>query len=218
MRPAALLLAFCFAAPLGARALILLDPGHGGQDAGVQVEGFKESEFSLDLAGRMKPLLAARGLDVALTRDSDLDLSPSARVALANAQQPMALVSLHANAAFQSAAHGPRIFVPADGPVDEPSAPLWQQASRLRAGSSKNLGMSLARALGVSGPRPVQSLKLAVFRGLSVPGCVVECDFASQPEGLAVLKDAATRDELAKRLANGIANWALGSAESSHAP
>jgi N-acetylmuramoyl-L-alanine amidase len=145
-------------------------------------------------------------------------LSPSARVALANAQQPLALVSLHANAAFQSAARGPRIFVPGEGPVDEPSAPLWQQASRLKAASSKGLGLSIARALGVNGPRPVQSLKLAVFRGLSVPGCVVECEFATQPEGLAGLKDPGKRDELAKRLANGIANWALGSGEASHAP
>jgi N-acetylmuramoyl-L-alanine amidase len=47
---------------------------------------------------------------------------------------------------------------------------------------------------------------------------VVECEFATQPDGLAGLRDAGKRDELAKRLANGIANWALGSGEASHAP
>jgi len=219
MRPApALLLALALAAGLPAKGVILLDPGHGGADAGVQADGFKESEFSLDLAKRLKPLLEARGLDVELTRDSDTALSPSARVALANDLKPLALVSLHANAAFQASAHGTRIFVPAEGPVDEPAAPLWQQASRLRAGASKSLGMGIARALGVGGPRPVQSLKLALFRGLSVPGCLVECEFASQPEGLAYLKDPAKRDDLARRLAVGIANWALGPAGADHAP
>jgi N-acetylmuramoyl-L-alanine amidase len=217
MRLPAAILALALAAGLPARGLILLDPGHGGADAGVQADGFKESEFSLDLAKRMMPLLQARGLDVQLTRDTDTDLSPSARVALANSLQPLALVSLHANAAFQATAHGTRIFVPAEGPVDEPAAPLWQQASRLKAPSSKSLGLGLARALGVAGPRPVQSLKLALFRGLSVPGCLVECEFASEPEGLAFLKDPAKRDSLAKHLADGIANWALGGAGGGHA-
>ena len=217
MRPAGIILALALAAGLPARGLILLDPGHGGADAGVQADGFKESEFSLDLAQRMVPLLQARGLDVQLTRDADTDLSPSARVALANSLQPLALVSLHANAAFQATAHGTRIFVPAEGPVDEPAAPLWQQASRLKAASSKSLGMGLARALGVTGPRPVQSLKLAIFRGLSVPGCLVECEFASETEGLAFLKDPEKRDSLAKHLADGIANWALGGAGAGHA-
>ncbi|HTB34168.1 MAG TPA: N-acetylmuramoyl-L-alanine amidase [bacterium] len=216
-RAAALVFALALAAGLAAKAVILLDPGHGGADAGVQAEGFKESDFTLDMARRMKPLLEARGLDVELTRDSDVDLSPSARVALANGLQPLALVSLHANAAFQAGAHGVRIFVPSDGAVDEPAAPLWQQASRLKASYSKSLGMGLARALGVGGPRPVQSLKLALFRGLSVPGCLVECEFASQPEGLAALKDPAKRDEMARRLSLGIANWALGGAGAEHA-
>jgi N-acetylmuramoyl-L-alanine amidase len=210
MRPFAAILALALAAGLPAKGLILLDPGHGGADAGVQADGFKESEFSLDLCHRMAPLLQARGLDVQLTRDTDVALSPSARVALANSLQPLALVSLHANAAFQATAHGTRIFVPSAGPVDEPAAPLWQQASRLKAASSKSLGMAVARALGVGGPRPVQSLKLALFRGLSVPGCLVECDFASEPEGLAFLKDPGKRDVLAKHLADGIAAWALG--------
>jgi N-acetylmuramoyl-L-alanine amidase len=217
MKLAAALLALALATGLPAKGLILLDPGHGGSDVGVQADGFKESEFSLDLARRLKPLLESRGLDVQLTRDSDVDLSPSARVAMANQLQPLALVSLHANAAFQAGARGVRIFVPAEGPVDEPEAPLWQQASRLKAVSSKSLGMSLARALGVSGPRPVQSLKLALFRGLSVPGCLLECEFATRPEGLAFLKDPAKREEMAQRLSTGIANWALGGAGADHA-
>jgi N-acetylmuramoyl-L-alanine amidase len=195
------------AAGLAAKPLILLDPGHGGADKGVQAPGFVESEFTLDLAKRLQPLLAAQGWDVELTRDGDQDLSPSARVAMADDLRPAALVSLHANAAFQASARGARVFVPAEGPVDEPAAPLWEQASRLQAPASKALGMALARALGLGGPRAVQSLKLAVFRGLAVPGCLVECEFATHAEGLASLKDPAWRDALAKRLAAGIGAW-----------
>jgi N-acetylmuramoyl-L-alanine amidase len=204
------------AAGLAARPLILLDAGHGGADKGVQAPGFSESEFSLDLAKRLAPLLEAKGLDVQLTREDDQDLSPSARVALADDLRPAALVSLHANAAFQATARGARIFVPAEGPVDEPAAPLWEQAARLQAPASKALGLSLARALGLGGPKPVQSLKLALFRGLAVPACVVECEFTSHPQGLADLKDPAWRAALAQKLASGIGAWAL-PAEAAHA-
>jgi N-acetylmuramoyl-L-alanine amidase len=205
----ALILALA-ASALAAKPLILLDPGHGGADKGVQAPGFAESEFTLDLAHRLAPLLQAQGLDVQLTRDADQDLSASARVALADALRPSAVVSLHANAAFQASARGPRLFVPAEGPVDEPAAPLWDQASRLQAPASKALGLALARALGLGGPRPVQSLKLALFRGLAAPACAVECEFASHGEGLASLKDPAWRDALARKLAAGISAWALG--------
>lgn len=200
-------LAAGLATGLRAKPLILIDPGHGGSDAGVQAPGFKESDYTLDLARRLQAALSARGVDSQLTRDHDMDLSPSARVALADAMQPTAMISLHANAAFQEAARGPRIFTPAPGPVDEPAAPLWPQASRLKAGASKALGLSLARALGQTGPRAVQNLRLAVFRGLNVPACLVETEFASNPEGLAELKDPAKRDALAVRLAAGLGAW-----------
>jgi N-acetylmuramoyl-L-alanine amidase len=213
---AALFAAALLGAQAQAKPLILLDPGHGGSDKGAQAAGFRESEFSLDLALRLKAQLLAKGLDVQLTRDSDVDLSPSARVALADAMRPAAVVSLHANAAFQPGARGPRVFVPAAGPVDEPAAPLWEQAARQQAGASKSLGLSVARGLGFAGPKAVQSLKLALFRGLAVPACSVECEFVTQPEGLAALKDPARRDDLAKKLAAGIAAWAL--PEAAHAP
>jgi N-acetylmuramoyl-L-alanine amidase len=209
VRTPLLLACLALAAGLGAKPLVLLDPGHGGSDGGVLAPGFKEADFVLDLAKRMDPLLKARGCDVRLTRDSDESLSLSARVDLANSLQPMAMVSLHVNAAFQPLAKGPRLFVPAEVAVDEPQAPLWEQAAGMHAEASHTLGLSLAKALGITGPRPVQSLKLGLFRGLSVPICVVELEFATHPEGLAAMKDDAACQALAAKLADGIADYVL---------
>ena len=205
---AALLLAM--ATGLRAAPLVLLDPGHGGADAGVSVQDFRESDYVLALAQRIVPLLKARGCDVALTRDGDQTLSLTARVELANAMQPLAMVSLHVNAAFQAQAQGPRIFVPSDMKVDEPEAPLWEQAAGMHAAASRTLGLCLAKALGITGPRPVQTLKLGLFRGLSVPVCLVEVGFATHPEDLAALKDDAANEVLAVKLATGIADYVVG--------
>jgi N-acetylmuramoyl-L-alanine amidase len=211
MRTAALgLFLAALAAGLGAKPLVLLDPGHGGLDSGVLAQGFREADFNLEMAKRVEPLLKARGLDVRLTRDADQSLSLTARVELANALQPIAMVSLHANAAFQTLAKGPRIFIPAEAKVDEPEAPLWEQAAGMHAAASHTLGLCLAKFLGITGARPVQSLKMGIFRGLSVPACLVELDFATHPDSLAALRDDGAKQALAAKLADGIAEYVLG--------
>jgi N-acetylmuramoyl-L-alanine amidase len=199
-----------FAPGLWAGPLVLLDPGHGGADAGVVVQDFHEADYVLALAERIAPLLKARGCQVELTRDTDQTLSLTARVEMANALQPLAMVSLHVNAAFQPEANGPRIFVPAESKVDEPEAPLWEQAAGMHAAASRTLGLCLAKALGITGPRSVQTLKLGLFRGLSVPACEVEVGFATHAEDLAALKDDASSEALAVKLAGGIADYVLG--------
>jgi N-acetylmuramoyl-L-alanine amidase len=216
------LLALLLAAPLLAqaaaappRAAVLLDPGHGGNDPGVQLGGFKEADYALALAQDVAERLKGLGIVSQLTRDSDQSLSLSARVALAGQLKPDLLLSLHVNASYATGASGPRIFVPAEGPVDDAVAPLWEQASRLHAKDSKALGLALARGLGVNGPRPVQSLKMGLFRGLAVPACVLECGFATDPASLAAFKDPAKRGELASHIAGALAHYLR---EGAHAP
>lgn len=209
-------LAWSAAAAAPARAAVLLDPGHGGADAGVQAAGLKESELTLLLARDVAEALKARGVTSQLTRDSDQGLSLSARVRLANSLKPVALLSLHLNSSYSQGATGPRLFVPGEGPVDDPVAPLWAQAARLRAKDSKALGLALARALGVVAPRPVQTLKMGLFRGLAVPACVVEVGFAGDAALAAAMKDDAQRKALAGRLASGLARFVRG--EGSDAP
>jgi N-acetylmuramoyl-L-alanine amidase len=193
-----------------AAPVVLIDPGHGGADPGVVLEGFREADYTLALAQDLAKHLAAQGIEARLTRDRDQSLSLSARVELANRLQPVAMVSLHVNAAFQPEAQGARVFVPAEGAVDEPDAPLWEQAARLRARDSRALGTALARSLDLRIARPVQVLKLGLFRGLSVPVCMVETAFASHPESLAGLKSAGQRQALAERLAQGIIRFVEG--------
>src|SRR5665213_644787 len=209
--------AFFWASGLGAAPLVLLDPGHGGADTGVIVSDFHESDFVLSLAKRVQLLLKARGVETKLTRDGDQYLSLTARVDLANALRPIAMVSLHVNGAFQPEANGPRLFVPAEVKVDEPEAPLWEQAAGMHAAASRTLGFCLAKALATTGPRPVQTLKLAIFRGLAVPVCLVELDFATNPQALAALTDAAAGQVLADKLAAGIADYVLGPPGNDHA-
>jgi len=85
----------------GQLPVIVLDPGHGGMNAGTRsiLSNNYEKEFTLDWALRLRPLLAAKGWRVFLTRTNDTDLSLSNRVGVAEDHHADLFVSLHFNSA-----------------------------------------------------------------------------------------------------------------------
>ncbi len=97
--PAPLRLAFTPAQPL----TVLLDPGHGGPDAGALGNGLREDTLNLGMAMRVKAWLErVPGVRVELTRTNNAVFSSDKRTDL-NARAQMSrgktlFVSLHANA------------------------------------------------------------------------------------------------------------------------
>src|SRR5579862_1150332 len=69
-----------------ARPLVVIDPGHGGSNTGAAgaVAGVHEKQVTLAIATRVRELLAARGVDVVLTRDDDRTLTLRQRAAIAD--------------------------------------------------------------------------------------------------------------------------------------
>ncbi len=67
--------------------MIVVDPGHGGDDWGVDPagSGLLEKDVNLEIAERLARMLAAEGATVMHTRTSDAFVSLNARVAFANA-------------------------------------------------------------------------------------------------------------------------------------
>ena len=78
---------------------LVLDPGHGGSDRGAHgPTGLEEKEVTLDIARRAAPVLAARGIEVLLTREEDVFVSLEERTARANTFGADLFVSIHCNA------------------------------------------------------------------------------------------------------------------------
>ncbi|ULR40380.1 N-acetylmuramoyl-L-alanine amidase [Thermus sp. NEB1569] len=101
--------------PKPPKPVVLLDPGHGGVDPGM-VGYVVEKEVVLDVALRLKRLLEREGIEVRLTRDRDMHLSPdkredlSRRAALADSSQVNLFISLHVNATPTRTAQGVEVF------------------------------------------------------------------------------------------------------------
>ncbi len=78
---------------------IVIDPGHGGSDPGcIGRSGLKEKEVVLALALDLKKKLQEAGLEVFLTRESDIFIPLENRTVIANQKKADIFISLHVNA------------------------------------------------------------------------------------------------------------------------
>ncbi len=86
---------------------IVIDAGHGGHDPGAQSNGVSESELTLDVATRLSRLLEKEpGVDVVMTRDTDVFIPLEERTAIANREGADLFLSIHANASRNPRARG----------------------------------------------------------------------------------------------------------------
>ena len=78
---------------------VVIDPGHGGSDSGaVGIDGLQETDVVLDVSKIVTKLLLEKGVSVKMTRDKEVEVDLSPRVALANKTNSDIFVSIHANA------------------------------------------------------------------------------------------------------------------------
>jgi N-acetylmuramoyl-L-alanine amidase len=86
---------------------IVIDPGHGGHDPGAQSRGSSEADAVLDIALRLEQLLTREpGVEVMLTRRTDIFVPLEERTAIANRQNADLFLSIHANASRNAKARG----------------------------------------------------------------------------------------------------------------
>ena len=79
--------------------VIVIDPGHGGQDTGTQNKALHLSEktFTLDVGLRLRALLLAQGYKVVMTRTDDRFIPLPERAEIANKARADLFISIHFN-------------------------------------------------------------------------------------------------------------------------
>ena len=86
---------------------VVIDAGHGGHDPGAHGNGIDESELTLDVALRVQKLLQKQpGVEVVMTRDTDVFIPLEERTAIANREGADLFLSIHANASRNAQARG----------------------------------------------------------------------------------------------------------------
>jgi len=90
---------------------VCIDAGHGGFDPGaVGLNGLKEKYINLQIAKKVKDNLKEVGIEVVMTRMTDIFISLSERCAISNQNKCDLFVSIHANACEDRPVKGSEIF------------------------------------------------------------------------------------------------------------
>jgi N-acetylmuramoyl-L-alanine amidase len=112
-------------APAGGKKVIVLDPGHGGLDAGTTgVNGLMEKELALAEALKLARVLRSRGYSVVMTRDNDTFIPLRQRVAIARGNRADLFIALHADSNPDPSVTGTSIYTLNDGRSDREAAAL----------------------------------------------------------------------------------------------
>ncbi|MCT4711476.1 N-acetylmuramoyl-L-alanine amidase AmiC [Enterobacteriaceae bacterium H11S18] len=92
--------------------VIMLDPGHGGEDPGaIGPNKTREKDIVLKIARRLKALIDKEGnMKAYMTRNEDVFIPLKVRVAKAQKQRADLFVSIHADAFTSGAARGSSVF------------------------------------------------------------------------------------------------------------
>lgn len=180
-------------AACGSQALpvLILDPGHGGEDGGaVSVTGTHESVINLDIAVRLSDLSGLLGVPCKMTRRSEDIAYPrelkttakrkvydqKSRVAFINGTENAVLLSIHQNFFPRRSAHGPQAFY-AKTPGSDALAGY--------------LCASLDAALLPGNNRPAKPIaeNIYLMKNVRCPAVLVECGFLSNEAEAKALDD-----------------------------
>jgi N-acetylmuramoyl-L-alanine amidase len=206
---------------------IVIDPGHGGHDPGAQVRGLDEAALTLDIALRLEKLLRDEpGIDVVLTRRTDVYLPLEERTAIANREGADLFLSIHANASRNTSARGVETYFLsfASSPEAEEVAARENSAHagemrnlpdiikaitlNSKLDESRDLAAMVQEALVTRLRRSnkdirnlgVKKAPFVVLIGAGMPSVLAEVSFLTNKPELALLKSAAYKQRIAEAL------------------
>ena len=181
--------------------LIVLDPGHGGSDRGSIHGDLVEAVLNLDMAKRVRALLIARGWQVQMTRETDVDVyrpndsardELQARDDIANHAGARLLVSIHCNAYINAGPNGTTVY--------------YSKPSDVALAQTLDSALDEAQ-LGTKDDGIVKS-KLYVTLHADMPAALIETAFESNPSDAMKLESPDWRQRVAEAIADGIDHYA----------
>lgn len=217
---------------------IVVDPGHGGHDPGAMgPDGAQEKDvvlaIGLQLAGKLRDEL---GVDVVMTRSTDVFIPLEERTAIANKMNADLFVSIHANASLNRAAAGietyylnlaktekAKMVAARENNTSLEKVGLLQtilfdlmanskinDSARMAEEVQKALYSKVSRKHGEARNLGVKQGPFYVLVGATMPSILVETAFISNEREAELLKDREYQETTANGILDGIRNYIKG--------
>lgn len=193
--------------------VVVLDPGHGGQDTGARGRhGLEEKRVVLDIARRVRAHLVNGGVRVHLTRDGDRFVELGERIRIAESRRADLFVSIHLNSASNPDASGIETYSLASVGYESTAgglSHLAQPGNRYEAANGIAAYRIHRALLGSVGgqDRGVRRSRFFVLRNAPCPAVLVECGFISNPAEESRLFTESYRERVAAGIAAGIVDY-----------
>src|SRR5436309_10895611 len=196
-------------------AVVVLGPGHGGQDSGAMCGGVMEKDLTLDVARRVDHLLAAEGIATLMTRLGDSYVSLADRAAFGNRVKDSIFVSIHFNEDNKPVASGVETSYAARQITSGSTLASWLPFfSRPPSNSPKPESQSLAGfiqealvARTRSVDRGTQAKQFFVIANVTSPAVLIEGGFITNKDEVSKLASEYYREQLAAAVADGILRY-----------
>lgn len=169
---------------------LVIDPGHGGKDPGAIGNGLQEKNIVLDISLRIRRILVKEyeGVEVRLTRETDVYLDHAARVKIANDWGANYYLSVHVNAGggtgFESFVHSSQ--------------------TAASVATQNVIHTEIMRSMPSITDRGKKNRNFAVLREAKMPAILTEVLFIDNPIDAAKLKDSAFLEAVARGHVSGL--------------
>src|SRR5438105_1193495 len=198
--------------------VIVIDPGHGGMDAGAKAPTIAEKDVTLVLARKLRSALQTRlGATVLLTRDSDIALDNEARSAVANSNQANLFISLHVGFSPNKIESGSSLFVMKEDFGETYAAAArdqlflpWYLGYRMHHPGSTAAANILQQELskGIPGWKfPIRTAPLAVLSSATMPALLLEIGNLNNPGSAQTLIDVNFQAKLVNTLVDAVQHF-----------
>jgi len=214
---------------------VVLDPGHGGHDAGTHgPSGLTEKELVLDISQRLAALLEDRlGSEVVLTRTDDTYVPLEGRTKIANDAKADLFLSIHANSSPVKSVTGVETYylnfttsrssldlaarenAPAESSIFDLKEVLEKIALKDKIDESREFASRLQTSLFAltktttpAKNRGIKKAPFVVLIGAQMPSVLAEIGFLTNSSDEALMRKTEHKQKIAEALYKGIAAYA----------
>ncbi|WP_101845073.1 N-acetylmuramoyl-L-alanine amidase [Halobacillus sp. Marseille-P3879] len=173
---------------------LYLDPGHGGSDPGATAHGLEEKNLNLDIALEIRNMLRDEytGVEVRMSRSTDVFVSLAARTNDANTWGADYFLSVHINA-FNGSARGYEDYIHTSL-ADSSVTARYQEIMHEEI-----------TALNELPDRGMKKANFHVLRESAMPALLTENGFIDNDRDAVKLRDPLWRHKVARGHVNGLA-------------
>lgn len=216
---------------------IVVDPGHGGKDAGAVRGKYREKDWNLAVGNELARLLKKGGYDVKITRSTDVFIALGERAKISNEFKADLFVSIHTNATKNKNANGFQVYFRSEKATDKEAAEtaaleneamqyeeahynfvdallqsmvkneFINESSKLAGYVRNAVYKQPGIGIAVNQNSSVRQANFYVLKGVNSPSILVEMGFISSQKDRARLSNKSAREKMALGIYNGIVNY-----------